>query len=95
MTQPGAELSWTACLSLDLADRDELRLIMDQVDRKQQMEEQLCYLPPTFEDGILKSAIMISDGTIVGDVVDTSVTPHEQTPSGQVPHSEEVQATNE
>ena len=39
------------------------------------------------EDGLLKSAVMVGDGTIVGDVVDTPVTPLEQPP-----HSEEVPA---
>ena len=37
------------------------------------------------EDGLLKSAVMVGDGTIVGDVVDTPVTPLEQPP-----HREEV-----
>ena len=81
MTQSGTDLSWTACLSLNLSQREELQSIMDQVDKKQKMkEEQLCYLPPTLENGILKSAIMVSKGTIVGEVVDTPVTPLELTP---------------
>ena len=61
---------------------------MDQVEKKQRMtEEQLCYLPPTLEDGILKSAIMVSDGIIVGEQLNSPVTPIEQPP-----HSEEVPA---
>ena len=88
VTQPGADLSWTACLSIDLFQSKKRRFILDQIDRKQTLEEeQLCYLRTPMEDGLLKSAVMVGDGTIVGDVVDTPVTLLEQPP-----HSEEVPA---
>ena len=73
-----------ACLSLNLSMRDELQFIMDQVDKKHKMmKEQLCYMPPTLENGILKSAIMVSDGAVVGNNVDTPVTPSELTPQSE------------
>ena len=47
-------------------------------------EDQLCYLPPSIEEVVLKSAIMMSDGTLVGEErVKAPV------PSGLAPQSEE------
>ena len=92
VTQPGADLSWTACLSVSFSNLDELQFITEQMRKKQPLaEEQLCYLPPTMEDGVLKSAVMVSDGTLVGEAsVDAPVTPSELTP-----RSEEEPADNE
>ena len=75
-----------ACLSISFSEVEELEFITQQMRKKQSMEEeQLCYLPPRMEDGILKSAVRVSDGTIVR--VDQDTTP--VTTLGPTPHCEE------
>ena len=89
VTQPGADLSWTACLSISFSESEELRFITEMMKKKQSMqEEQLCYLPPRMKDGILQSAVMVSDGTLVGVEPEAPVTTLEP-----APHSEEEPAT--
>ena len=54
VTQPGDDISWTACLSISFSDIDDLQFIMDQMRMKKSLdEEQLCYLPPRMEKGVL------------------------------------------
>ena len=66
LTQPGSDLTWTACLSLPFANREERDSITQQMDEKFKLiEEELCYLPPEMKDRILKSGLMVSEGTLV------------------------------
>ena len=92
VTQPGVDLSWTACLSISFSNLDELHFITEQMRKKQDLaEEQLFYLPPTMEEGVLKSAIIVSDGTPVGEKMEEAPV----TPSGLAPQSEEEPVENE
>ena len=66
VTQPGKDLAWTACLSLPFANREEWSFVTQQMqDKFQQKEEDKLYLPPEMKDGILKSGILVSEGTLV------------------------------
>ena len=85
VTQPGEDLSWTACLSTSFSEVDELQFITDHMKKKTLEEEQLCYLPPRMEQGILQSAVIVSDGTLVGAEPDASPV----TKLGLVPQCEE------
>ena len=51
VTQPGADLSWTACLSVSFSNLDELQFITEQMRKKQLLaEEQL--LQPFFKESM-------------------------------------------
>ena len=84
VTQPGADLSWTACLSISLSESEEHKFITKMMTRKQSMEEeQLCYLPPRMREGVLQSAVMVSDGTLVGVKPETPVITLEPPPQSE------------
>ena len=72
VTQPGDDLSWTVCQSLSFSKKDEMEFISQQMGEKLALqEEDVCYLPPKMEDGILKSGIMVRDGTLITADADT------------------------
>ena len=62
----------TACLSVCFSEVEELQFIIEQMKKKQTLEEeQRCYLSPRTVNGILQSAVMVSDGTLVRAEPDT------------------------
>ena len=66
VTQPGKDLEWIACLSLPFANREEWDFVTRQMqDKFQQAEEETLYLPPEVKDGIVKSGILVSEGTVI------------------------------
>ena len=66
VTQPGKDLEWIACLSLPFANRGEWEFVTRQMhDKFQQAEEETLYLPPEVKDGIFKSGILVSEGTVI------------------------------
>ena len=66
VTQPGELLSWTACLSLDLADHVEGNFILMQMRKRAALKEQeTLYLPPELKDGALLSGVMVSEGNLI------------------------------
>ena len=74
VTQPGDDLSWTVCLSLSFSKTDEMAFISQQMrDKLALQEEDICYLPPKMENGILKSGIMVRDGTLADADADTDM----------------------
>ena len=71
VTQAGDNLSWTVCLSLSFF-KVEMEFISRQMGEKLALQkEDLCYLPPSMDDGILKSGIMVKDGTLITVNADT------------------------
>ena len=89
VTQPGEDIFWTACLSIDFSNQEETKFLIDQVNRKKGLEEEeTSYMPPWMESGTFHPAVVVSDGAVVGVVEDTSL-------SGTLepdPHSEEGKA---
>ena len=72
--QPGEDIAWTACLSVEFSDRAEINYIMDQNDKKRGLEEtDTSYMPPRMEDGTLQPAVVVSEGTLVGEEVNTPI----------------------
>ena len=66
VTQPGKDLAWTVCLSVPYSNKIEREFISGQMDAKFQLqEEDICYLPPEMKDGILKSGLLVSEGTVI------------------------------
>ena len=66
VTQPGKDLAWTAFFSVHYSNKDERDFIAQQMDNKfKLLEEPTCYLPPEMKNGILKSGLMVSEGTVV------------------------------
>ena len=66
VTQPGRDLAWTVCLSVPYSVKEEREFISKQMDEKFELqEEDTCYLPAEMTDGILRSGIMVRDGTLV------------------------------
>ena len=62
VTQPGEDISWTACLSVAFSNRDEMNFLMDQVNQKQGLEKtEVSYKPPRMEGGTLQLAVVVSD----------------------------------
>ena len=74
VTQPGRDLAWTVCLSVPYSSKEEREFISGQMDEKFAMqEEDTCYLPAEMEGGILKSGIMVRDGTLISAPADTNM----------------------
>ena len=59
-------MAWSACLSLPFDNREEWDFVTKQMSDKFKMtEEETLYFPPEVQDGILKSAILVSEGVLV------------------------------
>ena len=70
--QPGKILGWSACLSLDMADQKEGKFLLHQMRKRATLtEDEILYLPPEVKDGALLSGIMVSEGKLVEDEVET------------------------
>jgi len=66
VTQPGEDIRWSACLSLDMADQEEGQFLVDKLWKRAAMsEEQTYYLPPEVRDGVVMSGILATDDTVV------------------------------
>ena len=66
VTQPGASLRWSVCLSLDMADPAEGQFLVQQLQRKAEISlDETLYIPPEVRDGFLVSGILASEAHIV------------------------------
>ena len=66
VTQPGADLGWSVCLSLDMADPDESEFLMRQMKRRAAMsKEEMQYVLPEIRDGFLVSGILVEEAQVV------------------------------
>ena len=66
MTQPGATLGWSACLSLDMADETEGQFLLQQMRRRATLSDKdILYLPPELRDGNLVSGVLASEAVVV------------------------------
>ena len=66
VTQPGASLGWSACLSLNLADPEERDILTQQIANRAGMTQQETrYLPPEVREGVLVSGIPINEAKVV------------------------------
>ena len=66
MTQPGATLGWSACLSLNMADETEGQFLLQQMRRRATLSDKdILYLPPEVRDGNLVSGVLASEAVVV------------------------------
>ena len=64
VAQPGKDLGWTTCLSLPYKEKEDREFIVTMMDSKfDSAEETRQYLPPTLEDGIVHTTLMVGAGT--------------------------------
>jgi len=66
----GDLINWTPCFQVPYNPRQDMTFIVDQMEKKFSKEEEQLYLPPTIEDGVLKSGYMVS-GEISHDSPDS------------------------
>ena len=65
VTQPGATLGWSACLSLDMADEREGQFLLEKMRERAAMTEEETYLPPEVREGNLMSGVLAKDAVVV------------------------------
>ena len=66
VTQPGASLGWSACLSLNLADPEERDILTQQIANRAGMtQKETRYLPPEVREGVWVSGIPINETKVV------------------------------
>ena len=66
VAQPGESLAWTACLSVPYAARDDREYVAAEMDKKfSKTADQLRYWPPKKVGGVVRSALMVGEGTVV------------------------------
>ena len=66
VTQPGANLGWSVCLSLDMADPQESQFLLREITRRPAMTtEETLYVPPEVRDGFLVSGILVKKAQVV------------------------------
>ena len=69
VTQPGKDLGWSVCLSLNLTDPEGRDFLMKQITRRAQMtHEEALYIPPEVREGILVSGIPVREAKVVKSV---------------------------
>ena len=69
VTQPGASLGWSACLSFDLTDPVERGVLTDQISRRAVMaHRETLYVPPEVREGMLVSGIPVKEAKVVKKV---------------------------
>ena len=84
VTQPGQDLAWTVCLSIPYSNKEEREFVSGQMDAKFALqEEETCCLPAEMENSILRSGIMVSDGTLIADADMGGAIPEPQNEEGQ------------
>ena len=78
VTQPGADLGWSVCLSLDMADPRESQFLLREMTRRAAMTtEETLYVPPEVRDGFLVSGILVQEAQVVS-VKSTRVVPNSE-----------------
>ena len=66
VTQPGASLGWSACLSFDLADPVEREALTMQIEQRAKMShKETLYVPPEVREGVLISGVLIKEAQVV------------------------------
>ena len=66
VTQPGATLGWSACLSLDMADERDGQFLLHQMKKRATLsDDDILYLPPEVREGALLSGVLAKDANIV------------------------------
>ena len=79
VTQPGADLGWSVCLSLDMADPQESHFLLKEMTRRAAMNtEETLYVPPEVRDGFLVSGVLVEEAQVVS-VKSTRVVPDKGT----------------
>jgi len=62
----GEILHWTSCFHVPYRPRSEMEFILDEMEKKDQLEEKdRHYLPPEMKDGALISGEMVSAGIVL------------------------------
>ena len=73
VTQPGASLGWSACLSFNLTDPVERDVLTDQISRRAEMtDRETLYVPPEVREGMLVSGIPVKEAKVVKKVKTTT-----------------------
>ena len=73
VAQPGESLAWSTCLSLPYSKRDDREFIAARMDEKFSMEaDELKYWPPKKVSGIVRSALMVGEGTVINTPTHTT-----------------------
>ena len=97
VTVPGEDIAWTVATSCKMTDTQEQpRLVQQLIMTSQLPEEDTHFLPLRMEEGVVKGAVRVSQGTVVeaktkpviAAVADTGVV-------GPKPHCEEAKVTEE
>ena len=66
VTQPGADLGWSVCLSLDMADPRESQFLLREMTRRAAVtQEETLYVPPEVREGFLVSGILVQEAQVV------------------------------
>ena len=66
VTQPGADLGWSVCMSLDMENSEECEFLVQQMKRRAAMsKEETLYVPPEVRDGYLVSGILVEEAQVV------------------------------
>ena len=69
VTQPGDSLGWSVCLRLNLADKEDRTILLEQVARRAEMDHNdLLYVPPEVREGVLLSGVTVDEIQIVKGV---------------------------
>ena len=69
VTQPGASLGWSACLSFNLADPVERDALTKQITERAAMShKETLYVPPEVREGILVSGVLVKEAQVVKGV---------------------------
>ena len=91
VTQPGADLGWSVCLSLDMADPRESQFLLNEMRRRAAMtREETMYVPPEVRGGVLVSGILVEEAQVVKDKSIRAVSASEpEQESDSVPQSRE------
>ena len=73
VTQPGASLGWSACLSFDLTDPVERGVLTDQISRRAGLtHRETLYVPPEVREGMLVSGIPVKEAKVVRKIMETT-----------------------
>ena len=73
VTQPGASLGWSACLSFDQTDPVERGVLTDQISRRAGLtHRETLYVPPEVREGMLVSGIPVKEAKVVRKIMETT-----------------------
>ena len=95
VTQPGANLGWSVCLSLDMADPQESQFLLREMTRRAAMKtEDTLYVPPEVRDGYLMSGVLMEEAQVVR-VKSTRVVPQSESEEQQLVEQAHENSTGE